>query len=141
MNRLLPLAIIILIETGCHRTPSDSSKQSAALEGEVPGPKDSLAFRFIRLVPSELSGMAGEFRITNHFSKDVMTVFVSLKCLDKTGKEIASSPWSNSWAGKTPLGANRTITHKLGADLPENTINVQVIVEHCWFRDGTEWKP
>jgi hypothetical protein len=146
MGRLFPLVLAILLGSGCHRSDdhsrsSDASNQSAASEGEVPGPKDSLAFRFIRLVPSDLGGMAGEFRITNHFSKDIMHVFVDLNYLDENGKEIGFFPWSFSWAGKTPLGPNRTIIHKLGADIPENTANVQVTVRSCEFRDGTEWKP
>jgi hypothetical protein len=146
MRRLFPLVVVILIGSGCHRSSnhsqsSDSPNQSEASEGEVPGPKDSLAFRFIRLVRSDLGGMAGEFRITNHFSKDVMHVFVDLNYLDENGKDIGFFPWSMSWAGKTPLGPNRTITHKLGADIPENTAYVQVTVNRCEFRDGTEWKP
>ena len=139
MSRLFPFVLVFLVGSGCHRSSEEprttSTPSDAALE-EVPGPKDSVVFKFIRLVPSTLTGKAGEFRITKHFSKEVTNVQGTIKYLDKNEKDLGQSGLSI----QEPLGPNQTITSELGFDVPENTTNIEIEVEKVQFGDGTKWK-
>jgi hypothetical protein len=112
---------------------------------EAPGPKDSLAFKFIRVVTParrEFSGRAAELLITNRFSKDITGLQLDLHYLDKNGQELDSWPQGISYEGSMSYcQAGETIIDALGGHVPENTAQVRVAVERVRFRDGGEWKP
>jgi hypothetical protein len=108
---------------------------------EVAGPKDSLAFKFNRVVPDQkFGGRMAECLITNHFSKEITGVSLDIHYLDKTGQEINWGPWSHG-GNVSYCKAGETIIDAIGLEAPENCSQVRVVVQGVIFRDGTEWKP
>jgi hypothetical protein len=119
--------------------------KEAVGEEEVPAAKDSLAFRFKRVVKparKKLGGLRAELLITNHFAKDITGLSLDLHYRDKNGQEIDSGPENISYTGGLIYcQAGETIIDALGWQVPENTAQVGVVVRSIRFRDGTERKP
>jgi hypothetical protein len=98
---------------------------------------DTLTFAFQRFVtPSEAVQRAGEFSVSNGFSKDIASVTLTLLYLDSAGKTIRPFQWSISEA-PVWLEAGATKTTVAGHRIPEGVETVDVVVREITFSDGT----
>ena len=162
MNRLSPILVSLLLVIGCKRSADDPVPANAPYEGtteadpldypkrgkaavgdsQVSGPKDSLAIKFTGFVRTRMHERDASFLVTNHFSKDIIRVELTLNYLDKTDHQIDSTPSTISYSGGAIYcHAGETILDAEGLNAPENTAEVRIVVERIRFSDGTEWKP
>ena len=149
MSRFILISVGLLLVLGCKRAPSDATSTNAdngaIAEEAVPGPKDSLAVKFKRLVPSQFKGQHAEIAMTNHFSKDIKDVNLTLRFFDKNGQELGSEACiisragTGSESGVALCRAGETVTERVGFEIPESTSRVGVVVDWIKFRDGTTW--